>query len=178
MQRLGKDFFTQDALQVAPELLGKTLARKLPTGEIIRAKITETEAYRGEEDAACHARAGRTARTAIMYERGGLTYIYLCYGMHYLLNIVTGEKDFPQAVLIRAGSIGVKAYNGPAKLTKAMLIGKELNGADLITSEELWLEDGEKSEYKTASRVGINYAAEPYKSIEWRFIMKQEYKQL
>lgn len=172
MQRLTETFFTHDALEVAPELLGKTLSRRLPSGEIIRAIITETEAYRGEEDAACHARAGRTARTAIMYESGGFAYIYLCYGMHYLLNVVTGKKDFPQAVLIRGGSIDGKEYNGPAKLTKAMQIDKALNGADFVTSDMLWIEDGEKTAYKTASRVGINYAAEPYKSIEWRFVAR------
>lgn len=172
MQRLGEAFFTRDALQIAPELLNKTLARKLPSGEVIRAIITETEAYRGEEDSACHARAGRTNRTAIMYGQGGFAYIYLCYGMHYLLNVVTGEKDFPQAVLIRAGIIGDREYNGPAKLTKAMGIGKALNGASLVTSEELWIEDGESVEYKAAARVGIDYAAEPYKSIEWRFMVK------
>lgn len=170
MQKLTEAFFTRDALVVAPELLGKSLARRLPSGEVIRARITETEAYRGEEDAACHARAGKTARTAIMYGRGGYAYIYLCYGMHYLLNVVTGEKDFPQAVLIRAGNIEGKEYNGPAKLTKAMRIDKGLNGGDFVASGELWIEDGEKAGYKTASRVGINYAAEPYRSIEWRFI--------
>lgn len=173
MQRLTEAFFTRDALQVAPELLNKTLARKLMSGEIIRAVITETEAYRGEEDAACHARAGKTARTSVLYEPGGLAYIYLCYGMHYLLNVVTGERDFPQAVLIRAGIIGGKAYDGPAKLTKAMEIGKELNRANLAASDELWLEDGDAAGYKTAARVGIDYAAEPYKSIEWRFILER-----
>lgn len=170
MQKLPQSFFTRDVLTVAPELLGKILAHKLPTGEVMRARITETEAYRGEEDTACHARAGRTPRTAILYEQGGLAYIYLCYGMHYLLNAVTGGQDVPQAVLIRAGFVGDKNCNGPAKLTKAMGIDKVLNGADFATSAALWFEDSEPVPYKTAPRVGIDYAAEPYKSIEWRFI--------
>ncbi|MDD4299002.1 MAG: DNA-3-methyladenine glycosylase, partial [Bacilli bacterium] len=109
MIKLDLDFYMQDALTVAPLLIGKLLVRKLSCGQIIRYRITETEVYRGEEDSACHARAGKTKRTAILYQRGGYAYIYLCYGMHYLFNVVTGLKDNPQAVLIR----GVENHNGP-----------------------------------------------------------------
>jgi DNA-3-methyladenine glycosylase len=114
--RLDYNFYGQEVLDVAPQLLGKLLVRKLETGELLKYRITETEAYCGEEDTACHARAGKTNRTSVLYEKGGLSYVYLCYGIHYLLNVVTGKKDFPQAVLIR----GVEGYSGPAKLTKAI----------------------------------------------------------
>ncbi|MCL2859641.1 MAG: DNA-3-methyladenine glycosylase [Oscillospiraceae bacterium] len=167
MAKLDKNFYIQDALTVAPQLIGKILVRKLKNGEIIKHRITETESYCGEEDTACHARAGKTKRTAIMYEQGGFAYIYLCYGVHYMLNVVTGEKEHPQAVLIR----GVEGYNGPGKLTKAMNIGKELNGIDLVDSDEIWIEDdGYVTSYTTSKRIGIDYATEPYKSMEWRFI--------
>jgi DNA-3-methyladenine glycosylase len=170
MAKLGLRFYRQDVLIVAPALIGKLLVRKLDNGEILRYRITETEAYRGEEDSACHARFGRTDRTSILYEKGGYAYIYLCYGMHYLFNVVTGSLNNPQAVLIRT----VEGYNGPAKLTKAMHIDKSLNGIDLATSDKLWIEDdGYKCEYIRDKRVGIDYANEPYKSIEWRFIMKK-----
>jgi DNA-3-methyladenine glycosylase len=170
MAKLGSKFYKQDVLIVAPSLIGKLLVRKLNNGEVLRYRITETEAYRGEEDSACHARFGRTERTSILYEKGGCAYIYLCYGMHHLFNVVTGSLDNPQAVLIRT----VEGYNGPAKLTKAMHIDKSLNGIDLATSDKLWIEDdGYKGEYTRDKRVGIDYANEPYKSIEWRFIMRK-----
>lgn len=169
MIKLDLNFYMQDALTVAPSLIGKLLVRKTNDGNIIRFRITETEAYRGEEDAACHARFGKTKRNYLLYERGGYSYIYLCYGIHYLFNVVTGPKDSPQAVLIRA----IETCNGPGKLTKAMSIDMNLNGVDLTTSDDLWIEDdGIKVEYYTDKRVGIDYAKEPYKSIKWRFIMK------
>jgi DNA-3-methyladenine glycosylase len=144
------------------------LVRRLENGEILKYRITETEAYCGEEDTACHAKAGRTSRTAVLYGKGGLSYVYLCYGIHYLLNVVTGEKDSPQAVLIR----GVEGFDGPAKLTKAMHIDKGLNSIDLTLSKELWIEDdGCLPQYTTAKRVGIDYATEPYRSAPWRFIL-------
>ena len=136
-QRLNADFYRRDVLEVAPDLIGKLLVRKLPTGEELKYRITETEAYRGEEDTGCHAKAGKTNRTVVMYGPGGRTYIYLCYGIHHLINAVTGKEGQPQAALIR----GVEGYNGPAKLTKAMKITKELNDTDLTTSDEIWIED-------------------------------------
>jgi DNA-3-methyladenine glycosylase len=170
MTRLDLKFYKQDVLIVAPLLVGKLLVRKLDNGEILRYRITEVEAYRGEEDSACHARFGKTNRTSILYEEGGHVYIYLCYGMHYLFNVVTGKEGIPQAVLIRT----VEGYNGPAKLTKAMNIDKNLNGIDLTTSDKLWIEDdGYQAKYTRDKRVGIDYATEPYKSIEWRFILKK-----
>ena len=166
-KRLGADFYRRDALIVAPALLGKILVSCPGEEPALRCRITETEAYCGESDAACHARAGKTARTAVMYRPGGLTYIYLCYGIHSLLNVVTGAAGEPQAVLIRAG----EGLGGPGKLTKALRIGTRLNQADLTCSDRLWIEDdGARPAYRTDSRVGIGYAAEPYKSAPWRFI--------
>ena len=100
--RLGSGFFSRDALDVAPELLGKALVRSYPDGSERRLLITETEVYRGEEDTACHAHRGRTKRTEMLYRPGGAVYVYLCYGIHWLLNVITGPEDFPQGVLIRA----------------------------------------------------------------------------
>lgn len=169
MRKLTREIYSKSALELAPFLLGKILVRKLDDGEIIKKRITETEAYFGEEDSACHASKGKTNRTITLYEEGGRAYIYLCYGLHYLFNIVTGPKNHPEAVLIR----GVEDYDGPAKLTKALDITKELNGVDLTVSDSIWLEDDDyKPEYITSKRVGIDYATEPYKSIEWRFIIR------
>jgi DNA-3-methyladenine glycosylase len=170
MTKLTSKFYTQDALTVAPLLIGKLLVRRLDNGELLKYRITETEAYCGEEDTACHAKAGKTNRTITLYEKGGHAYVYLCYGMHHLFNVVTGEKDKPQAVLIRA----IEGYTGPGKLTKVMNITKKLNGIDLTISEYLWIEDdGYQADYITDKRVGIDYATEPYKSALWRFIIKK-----
>lgn len=167
-KRLEYDFYIRDVLEVAPSLIGKLLVRKFSNGEVKKYRITETEAYRGEEDSACHAKVGKTDRTKVMYENGGATYVYLCYGLHYLLNVVTGSIDEPQAVLIR----GIEGYNGPAKLTKVLEIDKSLNNVNLIESNDLWIEDdGYIAKYTTNKRIGIDYAIEPYKSIEWRFII-------
>ena len=167
MKRLKADFYKQDALVVGPSLLGKLLVRRLANGKILRYRIIETEVYRGEEDGACHARVGVTNRTRPLYAEGGIAYIYLCYGIHYLFNIVTGEKNKPQAVLIR----GIENYAGPGKLTKALEIDLNLNKENLNTSTKIWIEeDNYQPLYKTTPRIGIDYANEPYKSIEWRFV--------
>ncbi|OQB14946.1 MAG: 3-methyladenine DNA glycosylase [Firmicutes bacterium ADurb.Bin193] len=165
-KRLMPDFYAEHALSVAPLLLGKLLVRRLDDGTVLKYRITETEAYCGEEDTACHARAGRTERTRVLYERGGVSYVYLCYGIHSLLNVVTGAEGDPQAVLIR----GVEGFDGPGKLTKAMDIDRKLNAVDLTVSDSLWIEDdGFVPQYKTSKRIGIDYATEPYKSAPWRF---------
>ena len=165
--RLNKDFYLQRAPQTAPALLGKLLCRRIDD-KVIKCRITETECYFGEEDTACHAHKGRTERTKVMYHEGGVSYVYLCYGMHSMLNVVSGLSDFPEAVLIR----GVEGYQGPGKLTKALKIDRSLNCEDLITSERLWIEDdGYKAKYKTDKRVGIDYATEEYREILWRYTL-------
>lgn len=165
MKRLEKSFYMKSAVELAPALLGKFLCRSI-CGEVQRIRITETECYYGEEDSACHASKGMTPRTKIMYESGGVAYIYLCYGIHSLLNIVTGPKNHPEAVLIR----GIDGFNGPGKLTKALSIDRALNGEDLISSDALWLEDdGVEIPFKTSPRIGINYARPEDRDVHWRF---------
>lgn len=169
MNKLNYDFFHRDALTVASELAGKILARKLSDGTIVRIRITETEAYFGEEDKACHASKGRTPRTELLYGKAGIIYIYLCYGMHWLMNVITGEEGHPEGVLLRAG----EGYSGPAKLTKAIGADKHFNGLSICDNDGIWIEDdGKKFEMTTAPRVGIDYAGEEWKNKPWRFIIK------
>ena len=164
---LGESFYRRDCLETAPELVGKILVHRLADGTELRERISETEAYRGEEDLACHASKGRTKRTETMYKEGGTVYVYLCYGMHWLVNVITGEKDKPQGVLIRCGEV----HKGPARLTKYLQIDGSLNNT-LIYGGNLWIEDdGLKHGVKTAKRVGIDYAGEYWKNVEWRFIL-------
>ena len=111
--RLSSSFFRRDVLLVAPELLGKTIVRRFDSGEIKRYRIVETEAYRGEEDLACHASKGRTERTEVMYHSGGKVYVYLIYGMYWMLNFVTSEEGHPSAVLIR----GIEGSSGPGEIS-------------------------------------------------------------
>jgi len=172
---------------VARDLLGMRLVRLLD-GQPVHTVITETEAYRGEEDLACHARSGRTPRTAVMYGPPGHAYIYFTYGMHWCLNTVCMPLDYPAAVLIRAvvpmdrletiaarrsGRPQVDWTNGPAKLTQALAIDKTLNGVDLTTPDGgLWIEHGQAvsdDQVLTGPRVGINGVPEPWRSMPWRF---------
>ena len=165
MNRLDNAFYSNSALVLAPRLIGKLLCRST-SGGVLRHRITETEIYCGEEDTACHAHKGKTERTKIMYQKGGYAYIYLCYGIHNLLNIVTGEEGFPEAVLVR----GTEDHNGPGKLTKALQIDRSLNGESLVISNQLWLEDdGITLAYSTSKRIGIDYATDEYKNKLWRF---------
>ena len=168
--RLEQDFFDRDCLAVAPDLVGKRLVRKLDDGCLLHLRITETEAYRGEEDSACHAHKGRTKRTEVLYAKAGTVYIYLCYGMHWLLNIVTGEEDDPQAVLIRA-CVGAE---GPGRLTKKLDITGALNRDSVLTSDDLWIEDdGFACQVVTDKRVGIGYASPKDQDRLWRFKMQK-----
>jgi DNA-3-methyladenine glycosylase len=167
--RLNGSFYERDVLEVAPELIGKKLFRQVHThcNSFI---ITETEAYGGKDDQASHARFGKTARNAMMYERGGCIYMYFIYGMYWMMNIVTGKKDFPQAILIR----GLHGIEGPGRITKALQIDRTMHGEDLTISNKIWIENGlDNPAYIQQPRVGINYAGEPWKSNPWRYIMVQ-----
>ena len=167
-KKLGEEFFHRPCLAVARELVGKVLVRRMPDGSLLRLRISETEAYCGEADTACHAHRGRTKRTEVMYAEAGRIYVYLCYGIHWLLNIVTGEAEEPEAVLIRAC---VEA-NGPGKLTKALGITGELNRGSVF-GDELWVEDdGFACEVMTDRRVGIGYASREDQEKLWRFRVK------
>ncbi|MFZ5940165.1 MAG: DNA-3-methyladenine glycosylase [Bacteroidota bacterium] len=168
--RIQATFFRQDVLTIAPRLLGMKIVRILPDGERLEALITETEAYRGEEDLACHASKGRTPRTQVMYSAGGILYVYLIYGMHWLMNIVTGNPEEPQAVLIR----GISTCNGPGRVTKSLQIDRSFNGESLLTSPRIWLEPGNSStDFLSAPRVGIDYAGDYWKNVPWRYIAVQ-----
>ena len=165
--KLNYAFYHRPCLEVAKDLVGKVLVHETPQGQL-RLRIAETEAYCGEQDTACHAHKGRTKRTEVLYADAGTIYIYLCYGVHWLLNVVTGEKEEPQAVLIRAC---VDAM-GPGKLTKALQITGELNRQS-ITGECLWIDDdGFTCDIVCDKRVGIGYASEEDQNKLWRFIMK------
>ncbi|MBP1640002.1 MAG: DNA-3-methyladenine glycosylase [Bacteroidetes bacterium] len=164
--RLRSAFFRRDAVTVARELLGKTIVRRFESGEIKRFVIVETEAYLGEDDLACHASKGRTPRTEVMYHDGGKIYVYLIYGMYWMLNFVTGDDGHPQAVLIR----GVDNVIGSGRVGRLLQLDKTFYGEDLFTSERLWVEDSPMLEqYTTAPRVGVDYAGE-WKDRKWRFI--------
>ncbi|MBI1957212.1 MAG: DNA-3-methyladenine glycosylase, partial [Candidatus Niyogibacteria bacterium] len=168
---LPRIFFEAPTLQVARDLLGKTLVRRM-NGKIIRSLITETEAYIGERDKACHASRGRTARTAVMYEKAGTAYVYLIYGMHWCLNIVTERENFPAAVLIRGIEIDGKRISGPGRVCKALGIDKKFNGADLVGNRALWLEESSVrhrvSNIQRGPRVGVDYA-DAWAKKPWRF---------
>lgn len=166
-RRLGEDFYRQDVLAVAPQLVGKLVCRRMEDGDVLRGRILEAEAYRGSEDMACHARHGKTKRCAPLYEAGGISYVYLIYGLHWLFNVVTGDKDAPQAALVRALE---PPLNGPGKWTKAFSVTGRQSGLDLIHGKEMWLEDdGFRPHTIALPRVGIDYAASPWKEIPWRF---------
>lgn len=172
INRLGSSFFRRDVLEVAPELPGKLLVRKFPDGTVSRFIISETEAYRGIEDCACHASKGRTARTEVMFQDGGLIYVYLVYGMYWMLNFVTGIEGDASAVLVR----GLDTTFGPGKVGKLLKIDRSFYGENVETSQRIWVEDNNpgKLHYTTHPRVGINYAGEPWVSMPWRFRLLHE----
>jgi DNA-3-methyladenine glycosylase len=171
MRRLVAEDYAADAVTVAKALVGAWLCRRMADGTVVRRRIIETEAYCGEEDTACHAHKGRTARTDVMYSPGGCAYIYLCYGMHKMLNVVTGPEERPEAVLIRS----VEGAEGPGRLTKLLQIDRLLNREDLVASERLWLEcDGSRVMFTAAPRIGITYASKRDQNRKWRFTL---YKQ-
>jgi DNA-3-methyladenine glycosylase len=184
---LKRDFFEQDTLLVADQLLGKILVREFQNIRLAGI-ITETEAYIGEEDLACHAHVGKTKRNSIMYGPAGNAYVYFTYGMHWCLNCVTGEKGFPAAVLIRSilpteGLELIKSNrsfrpdaelcNGPAKICQAFAITGEMNGSNLCNpANPLMVIEGisiPKAKILRSPRVGIQNVPEPWRSKPWRF---------
>ena len=185
---LNRKFFKKDTLLVARSLLGKVLCRKIGK-KIIRAIITEVEAYDGPKDKASHAARGETPRNALMFGEAGRFYVYFTYGMHWILNIVTGKRGYPAAVLIR----GVKLINskseilnlkqnklrlnGPAKLTKFLKIDKKLNGKLASRKTGLWIEDLglviRKSQIAKSSRISVHYAGPVWSKKHYRFFIEQ-----
>ncbi|MBU6427259.1 DNA-3-methyladenine glycosylase [Patescibacteria group bacterium] len=171
---LTRDFFNRSAVAVARKLLGCILVRKR-LGEIERFIITETEAYDGFKDRASHASRGKTARNRIMFKPAGHIYVYFTYGMHWMLNIVTGPEDYPAAVLIRGATSldGEFSLNGPARLTKKLGITGALNGKSLGKSAGLWIERAPQniplSKIKSWPRIGVAYAGPVWAKKKWRF---------
>ena len=182
---LPRSFYDRPTLTVARELIGARLIRILDGVKLVGI-ISETEAYISQKDLACHAKAGLTARTAVMFGEPGHAYVYFTYGSHWMLNAVTERDGFPAAVLIRAIQPieGVEIMSarrsgrdtfGPGKLTQAMGITKSENGADLTkTTQGLWIEAGVKvpnSLVTKGPRVGLNNTPEPWLSKPWRFLV-------
>ena len=183
---LPRKFYERPTLTVARELIGARLVRILDGIKLV-GLITETEAYINEEDLACHAKAGRTPRTAVMYGPPGHAYVYFTYGNHWMLNVVTEREGFPAAVLIRAIQPieGVEVMStrrsgrdtfGPGKLTQAMGITKSENTVDLtVANQGLWIEAGlsvPDENVTIGPRVGLNTVPEPWFSKPWRFLVK------
>lgn len=187
MSKLTQSFYTNpDVVQVAKKLIGCKLCTNI-NGVLTVGIIVETEAYNGRTDRACHAFPDkRTPRTNIMYEEGGVAYVYFVYGMHYLFNVVTHNKGFADAVLVRAIEplIGVDEMKirrnasivskhltgGPARLSEAMGIDKALNGANLLDNK-VWIE-GSEADYShitaVSNRIGVDYAGKDA-ALPWRF---------
>jgi len=181
-----RSFYNRPTLTVARELIGARLVRILD-GVKLAGLITETEAYISGKDLACHARAGLTPRTKVMYGEPGHAYVYFTYGNHWMLNVVTEREGFPAAVLIRAIQPveGVEVMSarrmgrdtfGPGKICQAMGIGKSEDGVDLTeTASGLWIEAGIRvpnSLVTKSPRVGLNNTPEPWLSKPWRFLVK------
>lgn len=184
------EFYRQPVVDAARQLLGKRLVRVIE-GMRVSGMISETEAYDGETDRACHARSGKTARNSVMYGAPGRAYVYFTYGMHWMLNCVCGPEGYPAAVLIRAvipleglefiagrrGGIPRKDWcSGPARLTRAFSIDRECNNTDLtVPSGILFIENGREipdENVLRTPRIGIQYAGEPWVSLPWRFVLQ------
>jgi len=184
--KLPRSFYSRSTLDVANDLLGKVLIRRLGRRKLA-GRIVETEAYVGPHDLACHASKGHTPRTAVMFGPPGFAYVYMIYGFYFCLNVVTEPEGYPAAVLIRAvepleGVDLMKKLrrhpvrhtniaSGPGKLCMAMSIDKQLNGADLLGTT-IWIEDRniDRGAILTSPRVGVDYAG-AYKDKPWRFFV-------
>lgn len=164
-----KSLQTRKTVALARSLLGKLLVRRRADGTVTRHRLTEVEAYNGERDRACHASKGRTKRTAVMYQPGGVWYVYLCYGVHEMLNLVTGPANYPAAILIR----GVADIAGPGRLTKRLQIDRRQNGVPVARKSGLWLEDDgfvvTRHMIKAGPRIGVDYAGPVWAEKRWRF---------
>lgn len=182
---LPRDFYARDPVAVARELLGCRLVREID-GHRESGRITETEAYVGAEDSASHAYRGMTPRNRVMFGPPGHAYVYFIYGMHNMLNVVTGPPDEPWAVLIRSmrPEDGIESMrtrrlgrrplsDGPGKLCQALAIDRELNGWDLTKAKSLWIEAAgtppATAQIQAGPRVGIDYALPEHRDAPWRF---------
>lgn len=167
---LETEFFERPVLEVAPDLLGKFLVGKI-SGREFALEINEVEAYDGEKDLGCHAAKGRSKRNDVLYGDAGVFYVYLCYGMYWMLNVVTDKREYPSAVLIR----GAGEYSGPGKLTRGLNIDGAFHGLQARRSSRLWIEDWgaviAKSRIKKTPRIGVSYAGPVWSKKKYRFIL-------
>ena len=162
---LPKTFFNRPTIAVARDLLGKFLVRKIGT-QTIEGMITEVEAYVGPEDKASHASRGRTERTKVMFGHPGHWYIYLVYGMHHCLNVVTEKEGYPAAILIRS----IECVSGPGRVSKHFKIEKRLNEKPASQTGGLWIEDRGIciTKLMRGKRIGVDYAGK-WKDKLWRW---------
>lgn len=162
-----KKFFERNAVSVARDLVGKYLVGKVG-GEEIALMVTEVEAYGGMDDLASHARFGKTKRSSVMFGEPGVFYVYLIYGMHFMLNVICGKNGEPCAVLIR----GVNGLNGPGKVAKQFGVNKSLNAKEASKKSGLWFEDRgfvvSENTVKVSKRIGVDYAGKWANKL-WRF---------
>lgn len=172
-------FFNRPTLTVARELLGKRLKRRI-RNKTVSGIITETEAYDGPDDLASHASRGRTPRTEVMFGEAGTIYVYLVYGVHWCLNLVTGAVGYPAAVLIRGiviDGIPPQTTNGPGKICRVLKISGVLNAQPLSRATGLWIEDVgtvvPAHQIKKTPRIGVDYAG-AYRRKPWRLVWSGE----
>lgn len=163
---VGSGYFVKRAEDLAQDVLGKFLCRRMPDGSVMRRRITETEAYCGEDDTAAHAHKGRTVRTEVLYTGYGRVYVYRCH-MFWLLNLSCGPDGSPECVLIR----GVEGVAGPGRVSKAMGFSGDMYGLALAPESGIWLEDDGYVPAKVAAgpRIGIPYASERDRSAPLNF---------
>lgn len=165
---LTKKFFDRPTLTVARGLIGAYLVRRFGR-KTRRFLITEVEAYDGFKDLASHASRGKTPRNEVMFGEAGRFYIYFVYGNHWMLNIVTGRKGYPAAILLR----GLENVSGPGRLTRALKIGRGFNGKIAVPKTGLWFEKGIvifSGKIKRTPRVGVRYAGPVWASKKYRFV--------
>jgi len=173
---LGRKFFERSTLWVAKSILGKKLVR-IYRGRRVEGIITETEAYVGPEDRASHASRGKTKRTEAMFGEAGTVYVYLIYGMHYCLNIVTDKKEYPAAVLIRGIGVDGKLINGPGRVCRFMRVDKTLNKKPLSQKSGIWIAAPSgralpRLKIVAGKRIGVDYAGKKWAGKPWRFFIK------
>ena len=171
--QLSAPFYRRPVLTVARDLLGRTLCRQLADGSVLRGRLVEVEAYDGPRDRASHAFRGLTMRNRWMFEAGGLAYVYLVYGMHHCLNIVTGAPGDPTAVLLRAAESpnGLSA-SGPGRLSRAFQVDRSLDGSSFVGGP-LWLEAGRPvpdTAVRKTRRIGVEYAG-AWANRRYRFLI-------
>lgn len=171
---LPEHFRSRDTVSIARSLIGKRLVAIVNGGDEQQFVITETEAYDGPEDLACHASKGRTSRTAVMFGPPGHWYVYLIYGIHEMLNLVTGPVDYPAAVLIR----GLAGVPGPGRLTKHLGINRRFNGKPATPESGLYLMNGSEpiapDGIEITPRIGIDYAGPDWSQRPYRFVLRDQ----